>query len=131
MYDEAGPAPSSYRAEPGTGGNTHGAPEVGAPSRGPGGADTGRSTPTPTHGAAPVAKRPSWRERHAAAIAAAGRTPADAAPPSTRAPGVDEENFVPGADDESLEDSSLYGRAAIERILGGMLIDERAHDTTQ
>jgi len=42
---------------------------------------------------------------------------------------VDEENFVPGADDESLEDSALYGKAAIERILGGMLIDERSHDT--
>ena len=28
-------------------------------------------------------------------------------------------------DDEALEDSTLYGRAAIERILGGMLIEER------
>ncbi len=79
----------------------------------------------------PGTPRRGWRERHAAAIAAASRGSANIAPPSTRSPGVDEENFVPGADDESLEDSSLYGKAAIERILGGMLIDERAHDASQ
>ncbi|CAL8899871.1 DNA polymerase III subunit gamma and tau [Kocuria varians] len=79
--------------------------------------------------------RPGWRERHAAAIAAASAANGQ----SSEAPGnnsgrgnaAEDENFVPGADDESLEDSSLYGRAAIERILGGMLIDERAHDAHQ
>ncbi|MDO4918126.1 DNA polymerase III subunit gamma and tau [Kocuria sp.] len=81
--------------------------------------------------AAPGGRRPGWRERHAAAIAVADRQSPDGAPPSTRSPGGEDENFVPGADDESLEDSALYGRAAIERILGGMLIDERAHDTGQ
>ena len=79
----------------------------------------------------PGGNRPSWRERHAEAIAAAERRSTDIAPPTSRSPGMEDENFVPGADDESLEDSSLYGRAAIERILGGMLIDEHAHGTDQ
>ncbi|THJ65798.1 DNA polymerase III subunit gamma and tau [Arthrobacter echini] len=34
----------------------------------------------------------------------------------------------PSADDETLEESGLVGRAAIERILNGRLIEERAHD---
>ncbi|RKQ34936.1 DNA polymerase III subunit gamma and tau [Kocuria tytonis] len=92
------------------------------------------SPPRPDAAQSPAAageKRRGWRERHAAAIAAADQQNPDMAPPSTRGPGVEDEHFVPGADDESLEDSSLYGRAAIERILGGMLIDERAHDTSQ
>ena len=42
------------------------------------------------------------------------------------APAADED-FVPSADDESVEDSALHGRAAIERLLGGTLIDERPH----
>ena len=32
---------------------------------------------------------------------------------------------MPSSDDEALEDSTLYGRAAIERILGGTLVEER------
>jgi DNA polymerase-3 subunit gamma/tau len=36
--------------------------------------------------------------------------------------------FVPSADDETIEDSGVFGRAAIERILGGKLIEERSLD---
>lgn len=147
MYDEPGPAASSYprrgrRPEgrgdgsgpvrdgdrpdphrtPGSGG---GAGERTASGREPASPSVhGGATPSPAGG-----QRRGWRERHAAAIAAATSGSPGIAPPSTRSPGVDEENFVPGADDESLEDSALYGKAAIERILGGMLIDERSHDT--
>jgi DNA polymerase-3 subunit gamma/tau len=35
---------------------------------------------------------------------------------------------IPSDDDESIEDSGLVGRAAIERLLGGRLIEERNHD---
>ena len=35
---------------------------------------------------------------------------------------------VPSADDVALEDSGLVGRKAIERILGGRLIEERSLD---
>ncbi|MBO4145130.1 DNA polymerase III subunit gamma and tau [Kocuria rhizophila] len=112
MYDEPGPSASSTSASASA-----------APS--------GAAESSPGRAGSPGAPRRGWRERHAAAIAAASKGSATIAPPSTRSPGVDDENFVPGADDESLEDSALYGKAAIERILGGMLIDERAHDTSQ
>ncbi|MDN5670138.1 MAG: hypothetical protein L0G87_17265 [Renibacterium salmoninarum] len=32
---------------------------------------------------------------------------------------------IPSADDETIEESGLVGRAAVERILGGRLIEER------
>ncbi|MDQ4502940.1 DNA polymerase III subunit gamma and tau [Sinomonas sp. ASV322] len=37
---------------------------------------------------------------------------------------------IPSADDETVEASGVFGRAAVERILGGKLIEERAHDGT-
>ncbi|MEA5454974.1 DNA polymerase III subunit gamma and tau [Sinomonas sp. JGH33] len=37
---------------------------------------------------------------------------------------------IPSADDETIEASGVFGRAAVERILGGKLIEERAHDGT-
>ena len=37
---------------------------------------------------------------------------------------------IPSADDEAIEESVLFGRAAVERILGGKLIEERALDGT-
>jgi DNA polymerase-3 subunit gamma/tau len=35
---------------------------------------------------------------------------------------------IPSADDETIEESGVFGRAAVERILGGKLIEERSHD---
>lgn len=35
---------------------------------------------------------------------------------------------VPSADDETIEESGVFGRAAVERILGGKLIEERSPD---
>ncbi|GAB4098150.1 DNA polymerase III subunit gamma and tau [Sinomonas halotolerans] len=54
--------------------------------------------------------------------------PAPTAPTSPAAPAYIED--VVSADDEAIEDSTLYGRAAVERILGGKLIEERALDGT-
>ena len=49
--------------------------------------------------------------------------------PSSAARGkVDLVEDVPSADDVTLEDSGLVGRKAIERILGGRLIEERGLD---
>ncbi|ASN50905.1 DNA polymerase III subunit gamma and tau [Sinomonas sp. R1AF57] len=47
-------------------------------------------------------------------------------PPAQGAPQYVEE--IPSADDETIEGSSLFGRAAVERILGGKLIEERSLD---
>ncbi|MGY4543090.1 DNA polymerase-3 subunit gamma/tau [Arthrobacter sp. UYNi723] len=35
---------------------------------------------------------------------------------------------IPSADDETIEESGVFGRAAVERILGGTLIEERSPD---
>jgi DNA polymerase-3 subunit gamma/tau len=35
---------------------------------------------------------------------------------------------IPSADDETIEESGVFGRAAVERILGGKLIEERSID---
>ncbi|MEO5778947.1 MULTISPECIES: DNA polymerase III subunit gamma and tau [Arthrobacter] len=37
-------------------------------------------------------------------------------------------NDVPSADDETIEESGVFGRAAVERILGGKLVEERSLD---
>ncbi|MEB2619720.1 DNA polymerase III subunit gamma and tau, partial [Kocuria rosea] len=102
----AAPAPTANPAAPAA----PAAPQQDAPSAAPAGADRNA--------------RLSFRERHAAAIAAGRKAPASAAAPQDS--GVEwDDSFVPSSDDEALEDSTLYGRAAIERILGGMLIEER------
>lgn len=132
---DGGSAPGDGNGSPGATGSGHGT-----------GTGTGTGTGNSNHGGDTASagsqgrqpgSRPSWRERHADAIAAARATTPGTADQNGGQRGdgtgssADDENFVPGADDESLEDSSLYGRAAIERILGGMLIDERAHDANQ
>ncbi|WP_098053512.1 hypothetical protein [Kocuria marina] len=135
MYDEPVPrAPSPARDRRAQGGNGPGGDNPAGPGPdhdGRGNTRPGGVVPRENGDTRPGGNRPSWRERHAEAIAAAERRSTDIAPPTSRSPGMEDENFVPGADDESLEDSSLYGRAAIERILGGMLIDEHAHGTDQ
>lgn len=43
------------------------------------------------------------------------------------APGIVVED-IPSADDETIEESGVFGRAAVERILGGKLLEERSLD---
>jgi DNA polymerase-3 subunit gamma/tau len=57
--------------------------------------------------------------------AEAGRAKAPARSPEEPAPYVQD---VPSADDETIEESGVFGRAAVERILGGKLIEERSLD---
>ncbi|WP_426998073.1 DNA polymerase III subunit gamma and tau [Pseudarthrobacter sp. N5] len=50
------------------------------------------------------------------------------APARTAASGAKYVQDVPSADDETIEESGVFGRAAVERILGGKLIEERSLD---
>lgn len=57
--------------------------------------------------------------------AEAGRAKAPARQVESAAPYVQD---IPSADDETIEESGVFGRAAVERILGGKLIEERSLD---
>lgn len=70
----------------------------------------------------PGGKKLSFRERHAAQIAAGQRAVQQAqAPTPVEAP----EDFTPSDDDAALESSVLIGQRAVEKILGGKVIDEQ------
>ncbi|HJD50716.1 MAG TPA: DNA polymerase III subunit gamma and tau [Candidatus Rothia avistercoris] len=70
----------------------------------------------------PGGKKLSFRERHAAQIAAGQRAVQQAqAPTPAEAP----EDFTPSDDDAALESSVLIGQRAVEKILGGKVIDEQ------
>lgn len=100
-----------------------GAPLAGAPSApqsqqaGPQPATEQSTTQQPGGG-----KKLSFRERHAAQIAAGQRAVQQAqAPTPAEAP----EDFTPSDDDAALESSVLIGQRAVEKILGGKVIDEQ------
>ncbi|MGX9898673.1 hypothetical protein ACW0JT_00175 [Arthrobacter sp. SA17] len=57
--------------------------------------------------------------------AEAGRAKAPARTADTGAAFIQD---VPSADDETIEESGVFGRAAVERILGGKLLEERSLD---
>ncbi len=57
--------------------------------------------------------------------AEAGRAKAPTRQPESAASYVQD---IPSADDETIEESGVFGRAAVERILGGKLIEERSLD---
>jgi len=65
----------------------------------------------------------------AAREAAQGRAPArPAAPATASSPAVAWTDEVASDDDVALEDSGLVGRAVVERVLGGRLLEERPHE---
>ncbi|WP_237205838.1 DNA polymerase III subunit gamma and tau [Rothia nasimurium] len=70
----------------------------------------------------PGGKKLSFRERHAAQIAAGQRAVQQAQAP---APAEAPEDFTPSDDDAALESSVLIGQRAVEKILGGKVIDEQ------
>lgn len=57
--------------------------------------------------------------------AEAGRAKAPARAAATTTTYVQD---IPSADDETIEESGVFGRAAVERILGGKLVEERSLD---
>ncbi|GGH96304.1 hypothetical protein GCM10007170_23840 [Arthrobacter liuii] len=80
--------------------------------------------------AAPVAGRTGTRQSLYQRLsnspeAEAGRAKAPARAAAAPAPYVQD---IPSADDETIEESGVFGRAAVERILGGKLIEERSLD---
>ncbi|MBG6085065.1 DNA polymerase III subunit gamma and tau [Zhihengliuella flava] len=89
-------------------------------------------TPAPNAGAASTAPAPGAESgqapnqpQGAANSGAAGRGAVNSSYGA-----VDDADFVPSDDDIAIEDSTVIGRAAIERILNGRMIEERHHDGT-
>jgi len=77
-------------------------------------------------GAPPASGRQSLYQRLSnspEAEAGRAKAPARAAVAATNY-----EQDIPSADDETIEESGVFGRAAVERILGGKLIEERSLD---
>ncbi|MCV7479331.1 DNA polymerase III subunit gamma and tau [Micrococcus luteus] len=125
----------------GTGGGP-GAPGGPAPDASPGSPAGGRPSAA-SLGARPAdvepaggASAPPSVDARAAAIRAAreaaqGRgptRPADTGPAAPATSGVGWEDEVASDDDVPLEDSGLVGRAVVERVLGGRLLEERPND---
>lgn len=88
------------------------------------------STPAPVH--APITTDPAagaWGKPDDAPDFARPRPAGDPGPPPAGARPTpvesDETEFVPSDDDIEIEDSSLIGVPAIERILNGRIIEER------
>lgn len=76
--------------------------------------------PTPTR--QEQERKLSFRERHAAQIAAGKQAVAQ---PQEQAPVEEPEDFTPSDDDAALEAAVLIGQKAVEKILGGKVIDEQ------
>ncbi|MHC6594228.1 DNA polymerase III subunit gamma and tau [Arthrobacter sp. C152] len=81
-------------------------------------------------GGAPAAARTETRQSLYQRLsnspeAAAGRAKAPSNVAATATAYVQD---IPSADDETIEESGVFGRAAVERILGGKLIEERSLD---
>ncbi|MFL0420850.1 DNA polymerase III subunit gamma and tau [Micrococcus luteus] len=140
-----GPLEPPVNAGSGGGSGTGGGP--GAPG-GPGpdatpGSPAGGRPSAASLGARPAdaepaggASAPPSLDARAAAIRAAreaaqGRgpaRPADTGPAAPATSGVGWEDEVASDDDVPLEDSGLVGRAVVERVLGGRLLEERPND---
>ncbi|MCU1516326.1 MAG: polymerase subunit gamma and tau [Pseudarthrobacter sp.] len=142
----AGPVPHGTA---GSGPATHGTTPTGTvqPGRGPepvrdterepayamAGAATQAAPPQPssagtaatTTAAAAAARQSLYQRLSNSPEAEAGRAKAPSRAVVAAAADVQD---IPSADDETIEESGVFGRAAIERILGGKLIEERSLD---
>ncbi|MFJ5692370.1 DNA polymerase III subunit gamma and tau [Arthrobacter sp. NPDC093125] len=124
----AAPSPRPHLA-PTTVTAVGGAP-AGAPAAGP---DTAPATGTPAgRGTAALAAPAAGREKLSlyqrlsnSPEAEAGRAKALS---RQAEPTVSYVQDIPSVDDETIEESGVFGRAAVERILGGKLIEERSLD---
>ena len=85
-----------------------------------------KASPVPADSPAAAASRQSLYQRLSnSPEAEAGRAKAPARAVPAAATYVQD---IPSADDETIEESGVFGRAAVERILGGKLIEERSLD---
>ncbi|WP_406634245.1 DNA polymerase III subunit gamma and tau [Pseudarthrobacter quantipunctorum] len=78
-----------------------------------------------TSAAAAEARQSLYQRLSNSPEAEAGRAKAPARAVAAAATYVQD---IPSADDETIEESGVFGRAAVERILGGKLIEERTPD---
>ena len=82
--------------------------------------------PSPAATPAAAAARQSLYQRLSnSPEAEAGRAKAPSRAVAAAVPDVQD---IPSADDETIEESGVFGRAAVERILGGKLVEERSLD---
>jgi DNA polymerase III subunit gamma/tau len=79
----------------------------------------------PTSPSAAAARQSLYQRLSNSPEAEAGRAKAPARAVAASATYVQD---IPSADDETIEESGVFGRAAVERILGGKLIEERSLD---
>lgn len=96
-----------------------GAAQTGAQAAAPGTA----APPAPAH--AGNGKLSLYQRLSNSPEAEAGRAKAPARKVESAEPYAQD---IPSADDETIEESGVFGRAAVERILGGKLIEERSLD---
>lgn len=85
-----------------------------------------QAQPAPTEVAREMAepgRKLSFRERHAAQIAAGAQSAYAQQHPE--AVNDEPEEFVPSDDDTALEETVLIGQRAVEKVLGGIVIDEQ------
>ncbi len=125
--------PESAGAAPAAGAGHAGSINGRAPERElvPAGAAVITAAPSPVPAMAPVGAPPAtgrqslYQRLSNSPEAEAGRAKA----PARAAVAVTSyEQDIPSADDETIEESGVFGRAAVERILGGKLLEERSLD---
>ncbi|UKA59132.1 DNA polymerase III subunit gamma and tau [Arthrobacter sp. FW306-2-2C-D06B] len=113
---QAAPAPPAAAPSPAP------APAAPAPAPAPAQGSTPATVPAPSG----TGKQSLYQRLSNSPEAMAGREKAPAR--ATVAPGSVVED-IPSADDETIEESGVFGRAAVERILGGKLLEERSLDS--
>lgn len=74
---------------------------------------------------APTGRQSLYQRLSNSPEAEAGRAKAPSRAAATSTAHVQD---IPSADDETIEESGVFGRAAVERILGGKLVEERSLD---
>jgi DNA polymerase-3 subunit gamma/tau len=97
-----------------------------APAQAPAPAAAPAPAPAPVSAPSGTGKQSLYQRLSNSPEAMAGREKAPAR--AAVAPGTVVED-IPSADDETIEESGVFGRAAVERILGGKLLEERSLDS--
>ena len=77
---------------------------------------------------APAASNPTARQSLYQRLSNSPEAEAGRAKAPARAAATTYVQDIPSADDETIEESGVFGRAAVERILGGKLVEERSLD---
>ena len=87
------------------------------------------STQPPNEQKKPTApsSKPGFRERYAAQLKAGQQASKKATVPPPAQGAQEPEDFSVSEEDEALESSVLIGQRAIEKVLGGVVIEERLH----